>query len=425
MADTILVVGGGAAGLMAALELATHNRRVIVVEADDRLGGRIHTLRNDHFARPVEAGAEFVHGKLPLTLQLLREAGLEYVRVGGKMMRANAGNLSTPDDFRGGWDEVQKRLQSLDQDMTVNDFLERYFSGEKYSAIRQSVRGFAEGYDVADPADASILSLAAEWFHEREGQYRLSGGLDQLVNYLQQQCVRAGVLIHTGEVVKVIGWRKGSVELTTAGGAVFSGRQVMVTVPLGVLQDTNGAAAISFEPGIGQYLEAARGIGFGNVLKILLQFREPFWNAYAKNVGFILSSEVIPTWWTPAPDSYPLLTGWLGGPKARALESADEPALLQLAIQSVASIFNLPEAAIRELITGQYVARWHAYPFCLGAYSYSTLQSKHSLQIMNTPVDDTIFFAGEGLYNGYSPGTVEAALVSGKTTAADILRGEL
>jgi monoamine oxidase len=52
--------------------------KVIVVEAASYAGGRMHTLKEDGFSEPVEAGAEFIHGKQPITLGLLQEAGIEF-----------------------------------------------------------------------------------------------------------------------------------------------------------------------------------------------------------------------------------------------------------------------------------------------------------------------------------------------------------
>ncbi|TMI92838.1 MAG: FAD-dependent oxidoreductase [Bacteroidetes bacterium] len=75
-AKEIIIVGGGAAGLMAARELLEQGNRVTVLEAEDRLGGRIHTIHNSSFERPVEKSAEFIHGNLPLTIQLMKEADI-------------------------------------------------------------------------------------------------------------------------------------------------------------------------------------------------------------------------------------------------------------------------------------------------------------------------------------------------------------
>ncbi|MDQ2752949.1 MAG: FAD-dependent oxidoreductase, partial [Bacteroidota bacterium] len=83
----ILIIGAGAAGLMAAKELSQKGKGVTVLEAKPQAGGRISTLHNNGFLQPVEAGAEFIHGNLPVTLQLLKEAGIKYAKTKGEMLR--------------------------------------------------------------------------------------------------------------------------------------------------------------------------------------------------------------------------------------------------------------------------------------------------------------------------------------------------
>src|SRR5258708_21762743 len=91
--DHIVVVGAGAAGLMAARELARAGKRVTIVEARDRCGGRIHPLPTAEFGYPAEGGAEFVHGEAPVTHGLLREAGLSLLPIHGTQWTAEGGKL--------------------------------------------------------------------------------------------------------------------------------------------------------------------------------------------------------------------------------------------------------------------------------------------------------------------------------------------
>src|SRR3954452_15731748 len=109
--DTILIIGAGAAGLMAAKELSANKQNVIILEANNRIGGRIYTIHNNAFIKPVEAGAEFIHGNLHLTRQLLNEANIPVSRVTGKMMRIENGEWKNEDEFIIGWDELMKRME--------------------------------------------------------------------------------------------------------------------------------------------------------------------------------------------------------------------------------------------------------------------------------------------------------------------------
>src|SRR5438552_9171420 len=104
--ENIIIVGGGVTGLMTARELRKQGYIVTILEASERLGGRIHTIHDSSFDRPVEKGAEFIHGNLPLTVQLLKEAGIEYKPVRGTMTRITNVEWKTQDDFTLGWEEL-------------------------------------------------------------------------------------------------------------------------------------------------------------------------------------------------------------------------------------------------------------------------------------------------------------------------------
>src|SRR6202171_3418986 len=95
--DHIVVIGAGAAGLMAARELARAGNRVTILEARDRCGGRIYPLSAQEFGYPAEGGAEFVHGAAPVTRALMREARLSLSPMAGARWTARSGALS-PDE---------------------------------------------------------------------------------------------------------------------------------------------------------------------------------------------------------------------------------------------------------------------------------------------------------------------------------------
>jgi monoamine oxidase len=416
--ENIIIVGGGVAGLMAATQLLEQGRVVTILEANDRLGGRVQTIHDSSFEHPVERGFEFVHGNLPLTIQLLQAAGIEYKPVEGRMIRVVNGEWKTQDDFTIGWRELMERMNEIREDMTVDEFLERNFSDNKYEELRKSVVRFAQGFDLADSAKASVLALREEWMGEQDEQFRIPGGCDQLINYLEKECLRLGGLIHTSSFVREIKWQKNDVTLTTADKKKYSCNKLIITVSLGML--LKEPPVITFQPSLNDYLKVAHKIGFGSVIKVLLQFKESFWEEKKKNVGFLFTNEVIPTWWTQLPSSYPLLTGWAGGPQAWQLENKDDKAILELALQSLSNVFKKPVDELKQLLTASSVANWSKDSFAKGGYSYSMVGSTQVQKLFNEPIDNTIFFAGEAFYDGPLPGTVEAALVSAKNVAEKI-----
>jgi monoamine oxidase len=155
----------------------------------------------------------------------------------------------------------------------------------------------------------------------------------------------------------------------------------------------------------------------GDVVKVAINFREPLWK---EDTAFIFSDEIFPTWWTQLPDKIPLLTGWAGGPKAEYLSKYSEQEIMLSALQSLGNIFEKPVEEIRNNIVESYVFNWKQDEFAFGAYSYSMPGSAMARKVLNTPVEDTVYFAGEGAYEGTEPGTVEAALKSGKDVSGKI-----
>lgn len=428
MADQhIIIVGAGAAGLMAAMLLAEQGIKVTVLEARSRIGGRIHTEENLDFTIPVELGAEFVHGDLPLTLSLLKEAGIEAVPADGEMWQMKNEELTEEEHVIDHWDLFEEAVSKLKDDITINDFLEQHFSEDKYTGLRDSVRRYASGYDTADPALASTIALGKEWMEEEQGnQYRPAAGYTGLMHYLAGTAQKPGCSIHLNSEVSGIKWTANEAVVTTSNGQTYTAAKVLITVPLGVLQQGN----IHFSPALPQIMDAAKQSGFGAIVKILIEFSEPFWTTRetAEAIGktlddtaFILSQQAIPTWWTQHPAKTPLLTGWLGGPPATAVKNKCDEDLLTMAVNSLASIFKRPGEDISKLITASKIINWTTDPYALGSYSYATVQSAEALKVLKQPVADTIYFAGEAVYDGPAMGTVEAALHSGKEAAEKIL----
>jgi monoamine oxidase len=419
--DHIIVVGAGAAGLMAAREVGRAGKRVTVLEARDRCGGRIHPLPVAKFGYPAEGGAEFVHGEAPVTRALLREARLSLLTIQGTPQRLDSGKLSREESGDLHEAQLRKALQTLKDDMSVAEFLGRHFAGPEYDQLRHSIERTVEGYDAADPARASIMALRDEWMDGgRSTQARIAGGYGALIDFLSAECRDHGVAIHLGSAVSAIETADGKVMVRCVNGAVHDGDAAILTVPVPLLKQ------IVLPPRERERAAAVRHIGFGNVIKILLRFETRWWVDQRKDFAdltFLLSNERIPVWWTQHPTEYPVLTGWFGGPKTEVMARFNEQELIEAGLASLANVFGLsPTEMTQDLVVAQAI-NWANDPFARGAYSYATPETRDAQSVLASFDGGAVLFSGEALYQGKDMGTVEAALVSGVEAARTVLRG--
>lgn len=404
MNPDVIVIGAGAAGLACANRLSKAGLRVVCLEARDRIGGRICTT-HDEF--PVEFGAEFVHGRPPQILELV-----PVEECGGRMIRVWGGQVMEEEESEGGpvLEDV-KRAGASGPDESLQHFLDRSDYSEEH---RQEATGFAEGFNAARKEELSIASLAKDMIAgdqiDGDRSFRVRGGYDVLLRALGGSDVRLGA------VVESISWKAGDCRVGLAGGEALQAGRVVVTVPLGVLQ----AGAIRFAPEPTEILAAARALRFGQAYRVTLRFARAFWEDQPglRDAGFIISDEpVFPVWWTRAPSREPVLTGWSAGPKADALIGLPAAQVIAQALSSIERIIG----AKKPEVTGQWFHDWQSDPFARGAYSWVPAGALPARGVLSTPVEKTLYFAGEATdLLGYG-GTVHGAMESGYRAARQIL----
>jgi len=419
----VIVIGAGAAGLMAAWEIVRTGRTVAVLEARDRVGGRTHTITDPAFDMPVELGAEFIHGKLEPTLTLLDKAGIKYYPVGGESWQNKDGKLQEQDDMIEDFSALEKKFGEIKEDISVADFIDRHLQDPGFDELRFTLRNYVEGYYAADAGRASTYALQQELTEGEDEQYRIEGGYVKLFDYITGECTRHGVAFFFSHPVEEVTWSSGTVEIRTAND-IFKASKLMITVPMGVLQQEK----IRFTPALPDQLEAARRLGFGPVVKTILQFDEPFWERKEytqqqdlRKAGFIFSQALVPTWWTYRPKRSAMLTGWSAGPHARDLSGRTNIEIRDAAIDSLGRIFSIGEAELRYRLRGWHVANWLDDPYSCGAYSYEVVGGAEAKKVLKQAVEDTLFFAGEGLYEGPEIGTVNAGFVTGRDAAYNLI----
>ncbi len=411
----IVILGAGIAGLAAARKLVDAGLNVILVEARNRVGGRIFTERTPTADLPIELGAEFVHGRPPELFDLIHEAGLTLYK--------REGNFVCYDDGRFGdcgfFGEAFRVLDNLpsSSDMTFTEFLVQEQLPE-HVAVR--AKSYVEGFNAADAAIIGTAALLkqqqAEEAIEGDCSFRIVDGYDRLPAYLLDRFVTAGGRVHLDTPATAIHWKPGVVRVETANPnlpEIYAARAI-VALPLGVLH----ANAVSIEPAPSDALAAICKLAMGSATRISLVFRERFWETSAPNLSFLIAQEKTPpTWWTAAPNPSPILTGWIGGP--RALYAPTGSALKDEALSTLAAIFQRTDLESR--LVGFHTHDWQADPSSLGAYSYAPGGALHASDDLAIPVENTLYFAGEHTDTTGHWGTVHAALRSGLRAAAQIL----
>jgi monoamine oxidase len=407
---------------MAARELSRAGKRVTILEARDRCGGRIWPLPTAEFGYPAEGGAEFVHGAAPATRAVMREAGLSLAPRAGTRWSVRSGRWSPADPALPDAARFYQALQQVKADLPIAEFLETQLAGDRYAELRRSITRTVEGYDAADPRRASTLALREEWMARDDGEHgRLAAGYGALIEHLLSECRKEGVALHLGAAVAAIDAAGGGIVARCRDGAAFEAATAILTVPPPIL------AEIALPAMARARAAAAADIGFGNVVKILLRFRQKWWADIGgrdlADLSFLLSDATVPTWWTQHPAEWPVLTGWYAGPKADRVASLSEAALVDMGLASLAGIFDLPLDRIRDDLVASRAINWGNDPFARGAYSYATPSTRAAQAVLSAPAGDGIFFSGEALYAGPDMGTVEAALASGRETAQTMLRG--
>jgi monoamine oxidase len=432
----VLIIGAGVAGLNAGRLLAEAGRRVAILEARNRIGGRIWTqpvsLGDSPLPQPVELGAEFIHGLPPETWSLIRQAGLSTFEMLGSPFWFDGNRLMETNEQRGAAEGVIEEMMRWAQGQPRGNDMSfaEYLKGQALDALTaRAAVNYVEGFNAADQQRISVAALAkqqaAEDAIDADRLFRLEAGYAALPNFLAEKFVAAGGMLILGAPVKKIAWNRGAVSVQTAtpeGDLLHHSSQAVITVPLGVLQ----AQTIEFVPRPTEVLLQASRVGMGAVVRLTLAFKRKFWDP---RMSFLLApGESPPTWWTLAPHEAPLLTAWAGGTKAELLlklitADGDASALCDLSLSTLAKMFALPLSDVRQMLSSWHMHDWQSDEYARGAYSYVQVGALDAPEKMRIPVEDTLFFAGEHTDVTGHWGTVHAALAAGGNVADQILSG--
>jgi monoamine oxidase len=391
----VAVIGAGAAGLAAARSLRELGADVLVVEGQNRVGGRAYTMHSRSGNFPVELGAEFIHGKAPATMQLLHEAG--------------TGTLEIGESPPGVWEATERVLRRVDvnaADCSVDEFLKRIASPDAAQA-----RMLIQGFDAAITSDASIVAIANEWLGPANDTHaRPAAGYGALMEHLAHG-LRERILLNTP--VKRIGWSPAGVNIDAVrdGNPVqIHARAAIVTLPISLLREN----AVQFDPPLPEEKQRAiDAIGMGPVVKVVLEFRSVFWDQTFWQTPHACGFRTV---WSRMPQRAPLLVAWAGGDAAQELMATDRDPVEE-AIGTCEQLFA--DTDVRSELISPYRHDWENDPFARGAYSYLRVNGKDARERLALPVGAVLYFAGEATC-AHDAGTVAGALQSGYRAAQEV-----
>jgi monoamine oxidase len=417
-APDVIVIGAGAAGLTVARDLTRAGLRVLVLEARDRLGGRIWSHHTPD--GPIELGAEFVHGAFEEVLGVAREAHLPLRELTRTAERDEPRGSNPRHEAFAAIDTVLAHATD-GEDESFQHLVDRV---DLDAHTKQRALMLVEGYHAADPMKLGVQSLldntAADEQPGAEHQFRWVQGYDGLVAALAAQADADRCTVRREAVVTAVAWKPGHVVVRLATAEEIAAPRVVVAVPLGVLQ----AGAIEFSPHLAEKDSALRRLEMGATARVSLLLRDDAWpgrDAFSADGSLFTGHPPFHMWWLSQPAPRPIVTGWGGRGGALALAKLAEEDRLRTAVHELAAALGVEPGRLKASIAGAYHHDWLGDPFARGAYSYAGVGGRRAGAELGAPIEGTLFFAGEATLSDGRNATVHGAIASGARAASEVL----
>ena len=389
----LVIIGGGAAGIGAAMEARRRGIDALIVEALGRLGGRAHSIEwNGH---KLDLGCTWMHSAERNRLRAEAERiGAEIDRSPTRWFQQYKDLGFPPEEQKGAWSSFQALEERMRSDPPPSDRAsDALVPGDRWSPMLNALSGYINGapLDEVSVADWLAYDNAAS-----DQNLRLPGSYGSLIVQLGAPFDRS-----LSNPVTAVSRRKEGVEVRSEQGLIEAGG-VIVTVPTASLR------RIQFDPPIEGLLDTADQLPLGVADKLFLALDRPqdfphdahlLGNPYSCGTGSYFIR----------PMGMPVVEGFFGGTGARALEELDDDGAAAFAIGELAALLG---SAVRSRLSLIGLSRWAHQPWIGGAYSHALPGSAGARQDLLDAGDDRIAFAGEAVSAGdYS--TAHGAFDSG------------
>lgn len=414
-----IIIGAGAAGLAAGRMLQDAGQTLLLLEARDRIGGRIWT--DYTFADfPVEWGAELIHGETAVTHHLLRAANLHTLPAPRKpgLRWGTAGGARLIADLPAALQTPIKRLLAAYAELpsranlSTDEALADYFARRGFTPAEVAMADvlFAQTC-CASITSLSCADLVREMTVDHAGleEFRVAEGYGALLTQYA-----TGLPIQLNTPVLTIHWGAAGVTVSTPA-ATWTAQRCVLTVPVSLLQ----AKTITFEPPLSPSKQAAiAAFRTEAATKLFYRFREPLWD---DSLAYMMHTGIAARWWTsgyPRPGAA-VLCCYVTGDRATRIDALAEADALKLGLDELAGLLGRPDVHAH-CVDGRRIA-WAHDPYARGGYAHIPPGAAAARPILAQPEQDRLFFAGEATAYASNPQTVHGAIESGWRVAQEIL----
>jgi monoamine oxidase len=405
----LLVVGAGLSGLVAAAEVQRAGHEVVVLEARDRVGGRVFTRRDGlRYGQYADVGAEIIYRDQPHIVALCARYALE-------LTRSFSLGAETPDLVFGGQRLTRSASAEIVAELRAAIARTRPASYETVAQWRRRARvsdpagllltAIAQGTPAASLrlADARELNLELSW---GEGYRKIRGGNDLL-----PKALASDLDVRLNQVAHVVGWRSDGVTVET-DVATFAADRVLVTIPGPLTTD------LGFDPPLPpEKVRAHLQLRYGTGLRIVVQYAER--DLVRSGIGLGCFTDRAPGYIMEQTMEQPgdgiVVSGLAAGDVEPGLES--EVAVLDEVDATLSKVVGQPLRRV-----GGFVKSWTRDPLSRAVVRAPIGDQRQTvLPAIAAPLGGRLFFAGEHTDDRVGPGGMEGAIRSAYRVVKEIL----